>query len=38
MFRWFLFLAAIVLFVLGSVLAGLVLTTPMEEKKEEDDE
>jgi hypothetical protein len=38
MFRWFLFLAGIMLLVLGSALAGLILTSPTEVKKDEDDE
>jgi hypothetical protein len=38
MIRWFLFLSAIGLLVLGGALAGLILTTPVEAKKDEDDE
>ena len=38
MLRWFLFLTAILLFTLGGALATLILVTPAEVKKDEDDE
>ena len=38
MLRWFLFLVAIVLLVLGGFLVAMILTSPVEVKKEEDDE
>ena len=38
MLRWFLFLTAMILFMLGSALAALILVTPAEVKKEDDDE
>jgi len=38
MLRWFLFLTAIVFLTFGGALAGLILMTPVEVKKEEDDE
>ena len=38
MLRWFFFLAAILLFVLGSALTALILTSPVEIKKSDDEE
>lgn len=38
MLRWFLFLAAIVLLILGGTLAGLILASPVEVPKDDDDE
>jgi len=38
MLRWFLFLTAILLFTLGSALAALILVSPVNVKKDDDDE
>jgi len=38
MLRWFLFLTAIVLLTLGGALVGMILFSPAEVKKEDDDE
>ncbi len=38
MLRWFLFLAAILMLALGGALAGLILASPTDAKKEDDDE
>ena len=38
MIRWFLFLSAFLLLSLGGVLAGMILTTPVEVKKDDEDE
>ena len=38
MLRWFLFLTAILMLALGGTLAGLILASPVEVKKDDDDE
>lgn len=38
MLRWFLFFMAILLLTLGGALAGLILVSPSEVKKDDDDE
>jgi len=37
MLRWFLFLTAILLLMLGSALAALILLSPVEVKKDDDE-
>ena len=38
MLRWFLFLTSIVLLALGGTLAGMIIKTPVEVKKEESED